>query len=125
MSVFPNALPWASALVAKAKGRHVPDYGTPEWAALPDADPAKVAATVVAAEAWRTYWSPEERAFRLRIELDALRDYEEPAVWTPEIVAEVKRTANRPSFAELSDRRGEPERATRAREHEARMREVA
>ncbi|MCF6507380.1 hypothetical protein E9549_08160 [Blastococcus sp. MG754426] len=124
MSVIPSALPWASALI-QAAGQPIPDYGSAEWAALPDGSRAKVAACVIAAECWRTYTDPAEVALRLRIELDAARDYEEPAVWSPEIVAEVRRTADRPTFAELCERRGEPERAARARESAARMREVA
>ncbi|MGY1680713.1 hypothetical protein [Geodermatophilus sp. SYSU D01176] len=120
---LPAALPWAARFIT-AGGPNVPTYGTPEWEALPDG-PAKVAAVVAAAECWRTYWDPAEHARRLHAELDVLREYEEPAVWSPEIVAQVHRTANRPRYAELCDLRGEPEKAARAREHETRMREVA
>jgi hypothetical protein len=122
-ALLPPLLPWARALIEAADGP-ILEYGCAGWQALPDNSRAKVASCVLAAEAWRTYWSPEEHARRLHAELDALREYEEPAVWSPEIVAEVHRTANRPTFAELCDRRGEPERAARARQHEARMREV-
>jgi hypothetical protein len=80
-----------------------------------------VAATVIAAECWRTYWLPEEVELRLRAELDEVRNYEEPAVWSPDVVASVHRTANRPSYAELCKRRGEPERGDRANEHRRRM----
>jgi len=118
---LPSALPWAARFI-RAGGPDVPDYGSPAWEQLDDRDPRKVAACVLAAEAHRTYWSPEEHARRLHAELDALRDYEEPAVWSPELVAAVHRTANRPTYAELCDRRGEPERAAGARQHEARMR---
>ncbi len=65
---FPMALQWARALIERAHGP-LPTYGSPEWDALEDG-PEKVAATVVAAEAWRTYWDPAERGLRLRIELD-------------------------------------------------------
>ncbi|MDP9390180.1 MAG: hypothetical protein M3P89_02070 [Actinomycetota bacterium] len=106
------ALPWARALIERAHGP-LPTYGSPEWDALEDG-PEKVAATVVAAEAWRTYWDPAERGLRLRIELDAARAYEDEARWTPEVVATVHRTARQPSFMELCERRGEPEAKARA-----------
>ena len=120
MSALPNALPWAAALIKAADGP-IPEYGSAEWAALPDNSRAKVAACVLAAETLRTWMLPEEHARRLRAELE----HKEPALWSPEIVQQVKRTADRPSYAELCDRRGEPEKASRAREHAARMREVA
>lgn len=118
-------LPWAADLIRSADGP-VPDYGSPEWAALPDDSRAKVAACVIAAECWRVETDPERIAQRLRIELDAARraadalDAEE-ARWTPEIVAAVHRSANRPSYAELCRRRGEPEREERARQHRRRL----
>ena len=93
----------------------MPRYGSPEWQALPDESRAKAAACIVAAESWRTYWLPDEHARRLHTEIDAARaqDDDGDARWSPEIVAEVHGTANRPTFAELCDRRGEPG-ATRA-----------
>lgn len=126
---LPAAPPWAARFIT-AGGPDVPTYGSPAWDALPDDSRAKVAAVVVAAECWRTYTDPAEVAWRLRIEVDALRAEHEAAeaaeaFWSPDVVAAVHRTANRPSYAELCDRRGEPDRAARAREHEARMREAA
>ncbi|GAB3349973.1 hypothetical protein [Modestobacter lapidis] len=116
MSLLPSPIPWATALISAADGP-IPDYGSPEWVALPDNDRRKVAATVLAAECWRAETDPEWRAWRLRTELEAGQGADdEPARWTPEIVAEVHRTANRPSYAELCDRRGEPDRAGRARQ---------
>ena len=50
---LPNTLPWARALIQAVNGP-VPDYGTPEWEALPDNSRAKAVAAVLAAEAWRT-----------------------------------------------------------------------
>lgn len=120
MNALPAALPWAAALIKAADGA-IPEYGSPEWAALPDDSRVKVASCVLAAEALRTWMLPEEQYRRLRAELE----YEEPAIWSAEVVAAVHRVANRPSFAELSERRGEPEKAARAREHVTRMREVA
>ncbi len=117
--LFPVALPWARALIDRASGL-LPSYGSPEWDALPDG-PEKVAATVVAAEAWRTYWDPAECALRLRIELAAAHAYEEQARWTPEVVERVRRTANQPSFMELCERRGEPEAKARAVAHRRRL----
>lgn len=114
-------MPWAQSLIGAAEGP-IPRYGSPEWADLPDTSRAKVAACVIAAEAWRTYWSPEEHERRLRTELEA--DWEDgidEARWSPEIVAQVHRSANRPSFVDLCDRRGEHERAERARGHRRRL----
>jgi hypothetical protein len=116
----PTPIPWAQALIDGADGP-VPQYGAPEWAALPDDSRAKVAACVVAAESWRSYWDPEEVALRLRIELDAAAAYEEPEVWTPEVVESVHDTARQPSFADLSRLRGEPEAEARANVHRRRM----
>lgn len=117
--LFPPTLPWARALIDGATGP-VPDYGSPEWEALADG-PEKVAATVVAAEAWRTYWDPQEHARRLHAELDAARQYEEEARWSRDIVEQVHRTARQPSHAELCRRRGEPEAEARANDHRRRL----
>lgn len=53
MNVVPLPLTWARQLIAKA-GESFPAYGSPEWVALDDRDPRKVAACVAAAECWRT-----------------------------------------------------------------------
>jgi hypothetical protein len=121
MSLVPMPLPWATALI-RAGGERVPDYGSPEWAALPDDSPAKVAACVLAAECWRAETDPAWIAWRLRAELDEHHAEEADARWTPEVVAAVHRSANRPSYVELCERRGEPERAERAREQRRRLR---
>ena len=42
---------WASSLIRRA-GKPPPSYGSPDWLALPEGSPAKVASVVVAAEAW-------------------------------------------------------------------------
>ena len=54
---------------------------------------------------------------QLAVELDATRradDAREAAAFA-EMAARIRRMANAPSFEELSERRGEPERAARAR----------
>jgi hypothetical protein len=118
--LFPPRLPWAAALIDAADGP-VPGYGSPAWAALPDNSPAKVAAAVIAAESWRTYWAPEEHARRLATELAAAHAAEQDAHWSGEVVAAVHRSARRPRYSQLCERRGEPQRAERARQHERRM----
>lgn len=73
----PEPDPWAARVqaqaLAAAGAREVPAYGSPEFHALPDTSPLRVASAVAAAEAWRTYWTPEEHAARLRAELAAGR----------------------------------------------------
>jgi len=120
-ALLPRRLPWADALI-RAAGSPIPDYGTPAWSALPDNSPAKVAATVIAAECFRQQTDPAWIAWRLRTELAAGQALdEEPARWTPEIVAQVHAQANRGRHSQICDRRGEPERAERARQHERRL----
>src|SRR4051794_22570055 len=62
--VVPLPLSWARQLVENADGP-VPEYGSREWLTLPDDSREKVAATVVAAERWRTrnYQQAEVYAF--------------------------------------------------------------
>ena len=45
---------WARRLIARGNppGTLVPAYGSPAWCALPESDPARIAAVVLAAEAW-------------------------------------------------------------------------
>jgi hypothetical protein len=59
---------WAWNLV----GRHPspPTYGSPEWLALPESHPAKIAAVVIAAECWAR--DGDELEDRLRSEVLAL-----------------------------------------------------
>lgn len=51
--VLPMPLRWARALIEGADGP-IPEYGSPEFADLPDDSRAKVASCVMAAERWRT-----------------------------------------------------------------------
>lgn len=117
-------LPWARALIDNAE-QPIPQYGSDEWAQLPDTSRAKVAACVIAAEAWRTYWEPDEVALRTRLQIDGARASElkdeEPELWTPDVVATVHATADQPSFAELCRLRGEPEAEARANAHRRRL----
>ncbi len=45
-----------------------PSYGSVEWLALPEGSPAKVAAVIIAAEAWAS--TGDELEAEMRIELD-------------------------------------------------------
>jgi hypothetical protein len=114
----PQPLPWARALIDSAE-QPIPQYGTPEWAALPDTSRAKIAACVIAAEAWRSSSDPREVATRIRLEITQLADDEarEPQLWTADVVASVHVTATLPSYAELCRRRGEGEAEARADLH--------
>lgn len=115
---LPRPSAWAAGFIA-AGGADVPTYGSAEWASLPANSPARVAACVRAAEAWRTYWDPDECARRLRVELKAVEDDDE--TWPAELVEQVHRSASRPSFADLCERRGEPEAKARAVSHRHRL----
>ena len=59
---------WAWHLLAAAPD--APSYGSPEWLALPEGSPAKVAAVVRAAECWAV--DGDELEGRLRTEVLAL-----------------------------------------------------
>jgi hypothetical protein len=64
--------PLARRLIGRVpNGTVVPRYGSDEWDALPDQDPRRAAAIMVAAEAWRDYLSPERIAQDL---LDEMAD---------------------------------------------------
>lgn len=119
-SVIPPRLDWSAALIDAATG-FVPEYGSPEFEALPDNSPEKVASCVRAAEAWRIYFAPEEIGRRLRAELEAAHLADDEAVWSADIVQQVHRSANRPSYAELSERRGEPANVARGRAQQRRL----
>jgi hypothetical protein len=43
---------WARRMIDRAKGAPLPVYGDATWLTLPEGDPVRVAAVVVAAEAW-------------------------------------------------------------------------
>ena len=44
---------WARRMIDRAKGAPLPVYGDATWLSLPEGDPVKVAAVVVAAESWQ------------------------------------------------------------------------
>lgn len=119
-TALPAQLRWAAALIDRAAG-FIPEYGSPEFEALPDSAPEKVASCVRAAEAWRVYFSPEEISRRLRAELEAAHLADDEAVWSQEVVEQVHRSAGRPSFAELSERRGESGNVKRGRAQQRRL----
>jgi hypothetical protein len=115
----PGPVPDWSARLLERGGPAVPEYGSAEWAALPDDSAAKVAATVAAAEAWRRSTHPDVVRDRLELELAAGRQAvaAEAAVAWRNFAAPY--AAPRPSYAQLCDLRGEPDRAARARASEA------
>lgn len=59
---------WAARLIGAAM-KPIPRYGSPEWLALPEGSPAKVAAVVVAAECWARDADELEERLRAEVEL--------------------------------------------------------
>lgn len=104
---------WAAHLIAAAGDQDIPLYGSPEWHALPGNSRLRVASAVRAAEAWRTYWLPEEHARRAHAEIDEARMAEFDDAW--QRLAEWVKGAGRPRHSQLCDRRGEPGKVQRAR----------
>lgn len=87
-------------MIARAPG--APSYGSPEWCALPEGSPAKVAAVVRAAECWAVEGDDLER--RLRVEVMALsraNKREEDAEYVGRIQAGAGYYDRRPDRAEL------------------------
>ncbi|MFP8904809.1 hypothetical protein [Streptomyces atacamensis] len=84
----PAAL-WAEAQVtALAPGSTpAPEYGTPEWLALPPADPRRAAALITAAEQWRRHTAEQHR-------LGQLADTD-PDAWFAEVTADADTEAAR------------------------------
>jgi len=60
---------WARRMVDRAKGAELPSYGSAEWFLLPEGDARRVAAVVVAAEAWAR--AGDDLILDLTRELDA------------------------------------------------------
>ena len=56
---------WAYGFIRRARGR-LPAYGSPEWQALPE--PEKIAACVIAAEAWALTGDRLEADLRAELE---------------------------------------------------------
>jgi hypothetical protein len=110
--------PLARQLIARAGDRSsIPRYGSPEWDALPDQDPRRAAAILIAAEAWRDHCSPVRVAEDMRDSLTEISDViAHMFVGTSHDVAQAvdwEAIFSRPTFAELCERRGEPQRARR------------
>jgi hypothetical protein len=111
--------PLAARLIGRVADRGtIPKYGSSEWDALPDQDPRRAAAVVVAAEAWRDHCSPERVAADMlaemvHVDLEIARRVRE-ASWDVSAARDWAALAQSPTFAELCERRGEPVRAQRA-----------
>lgn len=91
---------WARHLLDAAPD--APSYGSPEWLALPESHPAKVAAVVRAAECWAV--DGDELEARLRVEVMALsRDYKqlEDAEYAARVRAGAHYYDRRPHAAEI------------------------
>lgn len=90
---------WAALYIHRGRtAGELPRYGSPAWLDLPDADPRKVAAVVVAAECWADDLDNLEQ--RLHDEITASRQVqaEEDAVAFAHVAASVRRHANSPSW---------------------------
>lgn len=100
-------------------GQPIPAYGSPDWDALPDQDPRRAASIIRAAEAWRDHLSPERVAEDLRRQLadedQAVRRRIRETSWDVAAAADWEQLSRTPTFAELCDRRGQHDRAERAR----------
>lgn len=113
--------PFARRLLARVADRSsIPRYGTPEWAALPQTDPRHAAAVVIAAEAWRDHCSPERIAEDMSREMQERRDAIAAAClessWDVGQAADWEQLFRRPTYADLCERRNEPEKARLQRE---------
>jgi hypothetical protein len=88
---------WAQRLIAAAPD--APSYGSPEWLALPEGSPAKVAAVVRAAECWAVDGDElEERLRREVLALSRANKQAEDAEYVAQMSAGYDR---RPDTAEL------------------------
>lgn len=105
---------WARRMIRAADGP-LPRYGDTAWLALPDGDRRKVAAVVIAAEAWAR--DADQLARHLRDEITAGRN----ALLAVEAEAhaatarDVRAHSGSPSHAAIADRRGDHDEADRAR----------
>lgn len=102
-------LRWAVHLIRRGRALGaLPRYGSLAWCALPDNDPRKVAAVVVAAECWWVECDRDHIADRLRDQLaverqiQAAREAQEFAA----VAAEVRSGADRPTWAKVRERWG-------------------
>jgi len=89
---------WASSLIRRA-GKPPPSYGSPEWLALPEGSPAKVASVVVAAEAWAV--DGDDIPERMRRDLADVRRaerHQDDELFTANVVPMVQALASRPDL---------------------------
>lgn len=97
---------WAGALIqAGLAAGALPPYGARDWRRLPQEDPRRVAACVVAAECWRS--DDDDLETRLRRELYDLAVYGDrlDRASFMEVAEHVQRYASRPTHVELLARR--------------------
>lgn len=102
--------PWAAEVIAGAWHLWpIPSYGTPEFLALPQDDPRRLPALVIAAECWWNQGRPEVMAEVLEdhlAEMDAEARYRFRALsWDLSGAQDWNAVAARPTFAELEQRR--------------------
>jgi hypothetical protein len=122
-----HAKAWVSAILARARPLGpIPRYGSTEWAALQPGDARFVAAVAIAAHAWfEDNGTDAAIAARLREEIAAGRQGQEQLLAEDFVLtaAGIRRDANKVSYAVLADRRGEHDRARRARTRAQLMRD--
>jgi hypothetical protein len=78
--IGPIWLPWSAVRIERgrmAADGPLPAFGSTAWQQLGDTSPVKIAAVIVAAEAWRYESDPMVIADRLRYELAVTRDIED------------------------------------------------
>lgn len=106
---------WARRMVDKAKGADIPTYGEATWLSLPDGDPVKVAAVVIAAECWAQ--DGDDIPGRLAVEMAAsyaAHKEAEDAAYVAKAKAH-RETAPKPVRASFMQRRAEQLAAAAAR----------
>lgn len=95
---------WAAYLIRRGRElSELPRYGSVEWCELPDSDPRKVAAVVVAAECW--VYDDDHRAECLHAEISAARlaGEQREAEQFAQIAAGVRHMADVPTIAALRE----------------------
>lgn len=99
---------WAAALIRKGRESGVVCvYGDDTWCRLAQDHPARIAATVVAAECHAE--DGEDLPRRLQAELDTVREFEElaEAAAFRRVAEDVRRRAGQVPLGELAHRRGD------------------
>jgi hypothetical protein len=95
-------------MIDKAKGAPLPVYGDATWLMLPDGDDVKVAAVIVAAEAWAS--ERDELPTTLAVQVEATRrafKADEDAAYAERAAAHRERWAGRTPRKSFMDRRRE------------------